>query len=103
VTGFDVSVQDASGKVVTWNEEAERLVCYSEPKIVGRSGDFIFTRKDRSWGAPERELLNGVRYGPTKTIDGTSERMARLFGDPVSFATFSAPLHQLEASASTQL
>ena len=90
MTGFDVSVQDASGKIVTWNEGAERLVCYSEPEIVGRSSDLIFTPEDRNWGAPERERLNA--YGPAgaKTKDGTSERMASVFGDPVSFTRHSA-------------
>jgi PAS domain S-box-containing protein len=63
VTDFAVFAQDPSGKVISWNNGAERLIGYSESEILGRSGDVIFTSEDRAAGAPERERskasLNG--------------------------------------------
>lgn len=62
-TDFAVFAQDPSGKVISWNIGAERLIGYSEDEILGRNGDIIFTPEDRAAGAPEQErskaFLNG--------------------------------------------
>jgi PAS domain S-box-containing protein len=62
-TDFAVFAVDAIGSVVAWNVGAERLTGYSEPEILGQTGDLIFTPEDRAAGAPERERSTAARSG----------------------------------------
>ena len=54
-TDFAIFTIDPNGTVTSWNVGAERLFGYSEPEILGRSGDVIFTPEDRAKGAAENE------------------------------------------------
>jgi PAS domain S-box-containing protein len=58
-TDFAVFAVDGSGSVVAWNVGAERLTGYSEPEILGQTGDLIFTPEDRGRRSGARTLDSG--------------------------------------------
>jgi PAS domain S-box-containing protein len=64
--GFAIFAMDLSGKVITWNIGAERLLGYGEQEIMGRDGDVVFTPEDRAQGHPDRERQNAL-------VDGRAE------------------------------
>src|SRR4051812_17045049 len=60
---FAVFVVDLEGRVLTWNEGAERVLGYAEGEVVGQSSFLFFTPEDRAEGVPERELQTALREG----------------------------------------
>jgi PAS domain S-box-containing protein len=51
------------GRVITWNEGAERILGFSEEEALGQPGSFIFTPEDKEKGEDERELETARRTG----------------------------------------
>ena len=62
-TDFGIFTMDPGGSITSWNSGAERLFGYSEPEIIGRSADAIFTPEDRAEGVPRREREVARRDG----------------------------------------
>jgi PAS domain S-box-containing protein len=60
---YAIFMTDADGRVITWNEGAQRLFGYGEAEIVGEDSSILFTEKDRHSGAPERELEKALTEG----------------------------------------
>lgn len=54
---------DLQARITGWNTGAERLLGYSEPEVVGRFADLVFTDEDRAAGAPRLELQAALREG----------------------------------------
>jgi two-component system CheB/CheR fusion protein len=54
---------DMARRVTSWNTGAQRLLGYSEPEILGRSADIIFTEEDRAAGAPDDEAGTALAAG----------------------------------------
>jgi two-component system CheB/CheR fusion protein len=54
---------DMARRVTSWNTGAQRLLGYTEPEILGRSADIIFTEDDRTAGAPEEEARTALADG----------------------------------------
>src|SRR5215218_1240551 len=60
---YAIFMTDATGRVSTWNEGAQRLFGYGEGEIVGEDASVLFTPEDREGGAPERELQKARNEG----------------------------------------
>ena len=62
---FAIFTLDNDGRIVTWNEGAERVLGYTEQEALGQPYAIIFTPEDREQGAPEQELEVARREGKT--------------------------------------
>ena len=51
-----ISFLDPAGRVVGWNEGAERLLGYREAEVLGEPPDRFYTPEDRARGLPRHEL-----------------------------------------------
>jgi PAS domain S-box-containing protein len=58
VTGYAMFSTDMEGRIVTWDEGAERLFGYHRDDVKGENARFIFTPEDIARRAPEQELTN---------------------------------------------
>jgi PAS domain S-box-containing protein len=54
---------DETGRVVSWNQGAERVTGHSERDILGNSGEILFTPEDRAAHIPELELARARAEG----------------------------------------
>jgi PAS domain S-box-containing protein len=63
VEDYAIFMVDPDGRVVSWNEGAERVFGYSEEEIVGEDGFLLFTPEDRRRGAAEEELRQAETDG----------------------------------------
>src|SRR5918993_3894071 len=52
---YAIFMTDADGRVMTWNEGAQRLFGFAETEILGEDASVLFTPEDRESGAPKRE------------------------------------------------
>lgn len=60
---FAIFTLDNDGRIVTWNEAAERVLGYTEDEALGQSGGIIFTPEDREKRAFEQEREVARREG----------------------------------------
>ena len=60
---FAIFTVDNDGRILTWNEGAERVLGYTEEEALGQSAAVIFTPEDREQGAPEQERKIARREG----------------------------------------
>ncbi|CAA9315190.1 MAG: Chemotaxis protein methyltransferase CheR, partial [uncultured Chloroflexia bacterium] len=60
---FAIFTLDNDGRIVTWNEGAERVLGHTEQEALGQPVAIIFTPEDREQGAPEQELEVARREG----------------------------------------
>jgi PAS domain S-box-containing protein len=51
-----IFTMDQAGRITSWNEEAERILGYSEAEVLGQSFSIIFTPEDLQNGLPGQEL-----------------------------------------------
>ncbi len=58
VTGYAMFSTDMEGRIVTWDEGAERLFGYHRDDVKGENARFIFTPEDIARRAPEQEQNN---------------------------------------------
>jgi PAS domain S-box-containing protein len=54
---------DTNGRVVAWNEGAQRVLGYDEKEIIGQPMAVFFTPEDRQSGRAERELREAISTG----------------------------------------
>ena len=62
---FAIFTLDNDGRIVTWNEGAERVLGYTEEEALGQSAAIIFTPEDRELGVFEQECEIARREGRT--------------------------------------
>ncbi len=80
-TDYAIISLDLGGLVTGWNRGAELILGWSEPEMLGRTAETIFTDEDRAAGAPAYEMLQALTTG-----SGSDERWhmrkdgSRLFG-----------------------
>ena len=60
---FAIFTLDNDGRILTWNEGAERVLGYTKEEAVGQSAAIIFTPEDRKQGAFEQEREAARREG----------------------------------------
>ncbi len=63
VRDYALFQMDENGRIVSWNDGAERLLGYSEAEILGQSVSVIFVPEDVAAGEPEREIRGALRDG----------------------------------------
>jgi PAS domain S-box-containing protein len=63
VTDYAILMLDLDGRVVSWNEGAERLKGYRAEEIIGRHFSRFYIAEDISNGKPARELAEATRNG----------------------------------------
>src|SRR6266850_2151011 len=67
VTDCAIFLLDRSGRVISWNEGAERIKGYSAGEIVGRPIALFYPPEDRDAGKPEQGLRCAEREGRFRT------------------------------------
>jgi two-component system CheB/CheR fusion protein len=60
---FAIFMLDENGRVVSWNQGAERVTGYTEADILGQPAAVLFTPEDRADGVPELELRRAAESG----------------------------------------
>src|SRR2546423_15353400 len=60
---YGVFVINQEGRVLTWNDGAERVLGYKEEEILGQSSFITSTPEDRQQGIPEKELQTALTEG----------------------------------------
>jgi PAS domain S-box-containing protein len=63
VQDYGIYMLDPYGRVVSWNEGAERIKGYEEGEVLGRSFEIFHTAEDRAAGRPQRALEVAAREG----------------------------------------
>ena len=66
VADYAIYVLDSTGKVVSWNQGAERLKGYTAEEILGRHISVFFLPEDVADGKPEAELARATKDGRTE-------------------------------------
>src|SRR5438132_5028621 len=67
VTDYTIFLLDSGGRVISWNDGAERIKGYSAGEIVGRSIALFYPPEDRDAGKPEQSLRCAEREGRFRT------------------------------------
>jgi PAS domain S-box-containing protein len=63
VQDYAIFMLDPQGRVLTWNEGAERIKGYRAEEIIGKDISCFYCREDRERGAPERALKTAEAEG----------------------------------------
>jgi PAS domain S-box-containing protein len=63
VKDYAIFLISPEGRVVTWNEGAQRLKGYTPEEIIGRSFTLFYTPEDREAGVPQRLLSEAAEHG----------------------------------------
>ena len=78
---------DVSGRVLTWNVDAERLTGFHARDVLGHDLDLLFGEEDRAAGMPRRALAETQRHGRFEhrgrrlRADGTRFEAQTIFSD----------------------
>jgi len=67
VTDYAIFLLDSGGRVISWNDGAERIKGYSAGEIVGRPIALFYPPEDRDAGKPEQSLRCAEREGCFRT------------------------------------
>src|SRR5207245_5050475 len=67
VTDYAIFLLDSGGRVISWNDGAERIKGYSAGEIVGRPIAVFYPPEDRDAGKPEQGLNCAEREGRFRT------------------------------------
>jgi len=60
---FAIFMLDENGRVVSWNQGAERVTGFTEADILGQSAAVLFTPEDRADQVPEAEIKRAAESG----------------------------------------
>jgi two-component system, chemotaxis family, CheB/CheR fusion protein len=60
---FAIFMLDENGRVVSWNQGAERVTGFTEADILGQSAAVLFTPEDRVHKVPEAEIRRAAESG----------------------------------------
>jgi PAS domain S-box-containing protein len=63
VKDYAIYLMDTDGRVMSWNQGAERQLGYGSEEILGTSGSRFFTPEDRAKALPSRELRTAADTG----------------------------------------
>lgn len=79
VQDYALFLLDPEGRVVSWNDGAQRLKGYAAGDIIGRSFEEFYTREDRAGGKPRRLLEAARRDGRVEDEGWRVRRDGTLF------------------------
>ncbi|MBB4636166.1 PAS domain S-box protein [Longimicrobium terrae] len=68
VTDYAILLLSTEGRVVTWNEGAERMFGYDEADALGREFALFFPQEEAESGTPDRDLATAARDGRCETV-----------------------------------
>jgi PAS domain S-box-containing protein len=74
VRDYAIFMLDPNGKVVTWNEGAERIIGHKGQEIIGQHFSILFPPQDREAGKPDKELVAAKEHGK---IEGSGWRLRK--------------------------
>jgi two-component system CheB/CheR fusion protein len=60
---FAIFQLDFKGIVTSWNSGAENILGWSEPEILGKPGEWVFTPEDRNARVPQEEMRQALETG----------------------------------------
>ncbi len=63
VKDYAIIMMDPDGKILSWNEGAERLKGYKSEEIIGKNYSVFFTKEDQESGKPETRLRKAAEAG----------------------------------------
>lgn len=63
VKDYAIYMLDPQGRVMTWNQGAERMKGYSAHEVLGRGNYIFFTQEDRENGVPDYDLRMVQEHG----------------------------------------
>lgn len=63
ISEYAIFVIDTSGRILTWNEGAERIKGYSENEIIGKKIDIFYSAEDRQKEVPKKILYQAKMKG----------------------------------------
>ncbi len=63
VKDYAIYMVDTQGKIVSWNQGAERIKGYKAEEIIGRSFSSFYTPEDKKDGKPAKALRNAAKNG----------------------------------------
>jgi PAS domain S-box-containing protein len=66
VKDYAILLLDPEGRILSWNEGAERLQGYRSEEVIGKNYSIFFTPEDRESGRPEARLQAARAYGQTE-------------------------------------
>jgi PAS domain S-box-containing protein len=79
VKDYGIFMLDSRGRIVTWNEGAQRIKGYKAEEIVGRHFSVFYPEKDLAANKPERELKVAARVGRFEDEDWRVRKDGSLF------------------------
>jgi PAS domain S-box-containing protein len=66
VKDYAIIMMDPQGKILSWNEGAERLKGYRAGEIIGKNYDLFFAPEDREAGKPAAQLRKAAEAGQSE-------------------------------------
>ena len=73
IRDYAIVMLDTTGRIVSWNAGAERILGYTQSEILGRGHALFYLPDDARGGAPERTLEDADTEGPYE-IEGWRQR-----------------------------
>jgi PAS domain S-box-containing protein len=89
VKDYAIYILDTQGKIVSWNQGAERIKGYKAEEIIGRNFSCFYTPEDRKDGKPEKTLQSAAQNGQFE-VEGWRVRKdrSRFWADVVVTALY---------------
>ena len=85
ITEYAIFVVDTTGRILTWNEGAERIKGYKEEEILGKKLDIFYTAEDRKKGIPKKNLLITKNKTNYRTEGWRIRKNGELFWADIAF------------------
>ncbi|MDC4223793.1 MAG: ATP-binding protein [Candidatus Manganitrophus sp.] len=63
VKDYAIFMLDSNGKIMSWNEGAERIKGYRAQEIIGKHFSVFYPEEDKAWDKPAYELKKAVEEG----------------------------------------
>jgi PAS domain S-box-containing protein len=91
VKDYAIFMLDPSGKVISWNEGAERIKGYKEEEIIGRDMSVFYTPDEIKRGEPHYNLLQAKKFGRFEQEGERVRKDGSLFWANVLFTALRDP------------
>jgi len=99
VTDYAIYMLDPDGRVMTWNEGAQRTKGYTEAEVLGRDFSIFFTPEALQAGLPAQELAAAEHHGRYETENWRLRKNGERFWAMVTLTAIRGPQGQLQGFA----